>query len=206
MSLHESSLLELIRRKAEKHYALNDPGHDWLHAERVCRMCMRICEKEGGDPQVLAAAALLHDVGISYELEQGVDHAEKGVEIAGEILSRIGFPKEKMSMALEAIRVHRFRKGVKAASIESRILQDADRLDAMGAVGVARTFSHGGRRGIPMYSRRRETDSTVNHFYEKLLKLKETLNTETARRIAEGRHMFMEAFLSRFLKEVEGEA
>jgi uncharacterized protein len=76
----------------------------------------------------------------------------------------------------------------------------------MGAIGVARAFSHGGRRGIPMYSRGRDTGSTVDHFYEKLLKLRETLNTETARRIAEERHMFMEAFLSRFLKEVEGEA
>lgn len=169
-------------------------------------MCMRICEKEGGDPQVLVAAALLHDVGMRYELEQGIDHSEKSVEIAGGILSRIGFQSEKISMVLEAIREHRFRKGFRALSIESRILQDADRLDAMGATGVARTFSHGGRKGIPMYSSSRITGSTVDHFYEKLLKLKNSLNTETARRIAEERHAFMEAFLSRFLKEIEGEA
>ncbi len=205
MSISHDNLVESIRREAEKHYS-DDPSHDWLHAERVCKMCMRICEKEGGDPQVLVAAALLHDVGIRYELEQGIDHSEKGAEIAGEILSRIGFQSEKIGTVLEAIREHRFRKGVKSVSIESRILQDADRLDAMGAIGVARTFSHGGRRRIPMYSNSRTTGSTVDHFYEKLLKLKNSLNTETARRIAEERHAFMEAFLSRFLKEIEGEA
>ncbi|MBO3798587.1 MAG: HD domain-containing protein [Thermoproteota archaeon] len=205
MSISIDNLIETIRKEAEKHYS-DDPSHDWLHAERVCRMCMRICEKEGGDPKVLVAAALLHDVGVRYELEQGVDHSEKSVEIAEEILPRIGFPKDKISMVLEAISMHRFRKGVRAVSIESRILQDADRLDAMGAIGVARTFSHGGRRGIPMYSSSRDTGSTVDHFYEKLLKLKNSLNTETARRIAEERHAFMEMFLSRFLKEIEGEA
>ncbi|MCX8183931.1 MAG: HD domain-containing protein [Crenarchaeota archaeon] len=205
MSLSYNTLVEFIRKEAEKHYS-DDPSHDWLHAERVCQMCIRICEKEGGDQKVLVAAALLHDVGMRYELEQGIDHSEKSVEIAGEILSRIGFPSEKISLVLEAIRVHRFRKGVKGVSIESRILQDADRLDAMGAIGVARTFSHGGRRGIPMYSSSRDTGSTIDHFYEKLLKLKNSLNTETARRIAEERHAFMEAFLSRFLKEIEGEA
>ncbi|MBO3754552.1 MAG: HD domain-containing protein [Candidatus Brockarchaeota archaeon] len=204
MSISIDNLIESIRKEAEKHYS-DDPSHDWLHAERVCKMCMRICEKEGGDPKVLVAAALLHDVGMRYELEQGIEHSEKSVEIAGEILSRIGFPKDKISMVLEAISVHRFRKGVRAVSIESRILQDADRLDAMGAIGVARTFSHGGRRGIPMYSCR-GTGSTIDHFYEKLLQLKNSLNTETARRIAEERHAFMEAFLSRFLKEIEGEA
>lgn len=205
MDPDENTLVELIRREAEKHYS-DDPSHDWLHAERVCRMCMKICKKEGGDPQVLIAAALLHDIGVRYELEQDIDHSEKGVEIAEEILSRTNFPREKTSMVLEAIRVHRFRKGSRAVSIESRILQDADRLDAIGAIGVARTFSHGGRRGIPMYSQDKDSGSTVDHFYEKLLKLKDTLNTETARRIAVERHMFMEAFLSRFLKEVEGEA
>ncbi|MEM2944934.1 MAG: HD domain-containing protein [Thermoproteota archaeon] len=205
MSISIDNLIETIKKEAEKHYS-DDPSHDWLHAERVCKMCMRICEKEGGDPKVLVAAALLHDVGMRYELEQGVDHSEKSVEIAGEILSRIGFPKDKISMVLEAISVHRFRKRVRAVSIESKILQDADRLDGMGAIGVARTFSYGGRRGIPMYSRERCSESTIGHFYEKLLKLKDNLNTETARRIAEGRHAFIEAFLSRFLKEIEGEA
>ncbi len=203
MALNNDILMKLIRREAEKYYS-SDPGHDWLHAERVYRMCMKIFEKEGGDPQVLLATALLHDAGVQHELEYGVDHSEKSVEIAGEILSRIGFPRGKVRMVLDAIRVHRFRKGIKAVSIESKILQDADRLDAIGAVGVARAFSRGGRTGTPMYSQQKSVSSTVDHFHEKLLKLKDTLNTETARRIASERHAFMETFLSRFLKEVEG--
>jgi len=89
------SLVELIKNKAWKHYS-PEPGHDWLHAERVYRMCMRIREKEGGDPEVLAAAALLHDVGVQQELEQDVDHSEESAKIAGEILCEIGFSSDKI--------------------------------------------------------------------------------------------------------------
>ncbi|MDW8034422.1 MAG: HD domain-containing protein [Nitrososphaerota archaeon] len=199
------SLVKLIRSRALKYYAL-DPGHDWLHAERVYRMCVRIMESEGGDPEVLTAAALLHDIGIKYELKNGIDHSEKSAEIAGKILHEIGFSKDKIIRVQEAIRQHRFRKGVKATTLEAKILQDADRLDAIGAIGIARTFSHGGNRKIPIYSKDKNVASTLQHFYDKLLKIREVLNTETAREIAKERHEFMEFFLARLLKEIEGKA
>ncbi len=199
------SLVELIKNKAWKHYS-PEPGHDWLHAERVYRMCMRIREKEGGDPEVLAAAALLHDVGVQQELEQDVDHSEESAKIAGEILCEIGFSSDKIRRVQEAIRQHRFRNSIEATTLEAKILQDADRLDAIGAIGIARTFSYGGSRKIPMYSEDKNIASTLQHFYDKLLKIRNVLNTETAKTIAKERHEFMEAFLSRFLKEIEGEA
>lgn len=200
-----NSLVELIKNKAWKNYS-PEPGHDWLHAERVYRMCMKIGEREGGDPEVLAAAALLHDVGVQNELEQNVDHSEESARIAGEILCEIGFSSDKIRRVQEAIRQHRFRNGVEATTLEAKILQDADRLDAIGAIGIARTFSYGGSRKIPMYSDDRNVASTLQHFYDKLLKIKSLLNTEAAKAIAKERHEFMEEFLSRFLKEIKGEA
>jgi len=203
--LDVDSLVELIKNKAWKHYS-SEPGHDWLHAERVYRMCMKIGEKEGGDAEVLAAAALLHDVGVQHELEQDVDHSEESAKIAGEILCEIGFSSDKIKRVQEAIRQHRFRNSIKATALEAKILQDADRLDAIGAIGIARTFSYGGSRKIPMYSEGKKVASTLQHFYDKLLKIRDLLNTETAKKIAKERHEFMEAFLLRFLKEIKGEA
>ncbi|MEM3713118.1 MAG: HD domain-containing protein [Thermoproteota archaeon] len=200
-----NSLVELIRKKSLRYYT-SDPGHDWLHAERVYRMCMRIMEKEGGDPEVLTAAALLHDIGISYELEEGIDHSEKSAEIASKILYEIGFPGDKIIRVQEAIRQHRFRNSIKATTLEAKILQDADRLDAIGAIGIARTFSYGGKRKIPIYSDDENVVSTLQHFYDKLLRIRDTLNTETAKAIARERHEFMETFLSRLFKEVKGDA
>ncbi|MGQ9479553.1 MAG: HD domain-containing protein [Thermoproteota archaeon] len=197
-------LIEKIKAEALKHYCSDNSGHDWLHAERVYRMCMRIMKEEGGDAEVLTAAALLHDVGYRYELEEYLDHSEKSVEIAREVLGKIGFPGEKIERVLEAIRSHRFSKGLKAESLESKILQDADRLDSIGAIGIARAFSYGAARVIPMYMEDLKEDSTLRHFYEKLLKVKDSLNTETARRIAVERHMFMELFISRLLAEING--
>lgn len=194
--------IEAIRSEAIKHYAWDSSAHDQLHAERVLRLSMRILEKEGGDPEILAAAALLHDIGMKYEIAEDFDHAEKSAELAEQILLKIGFPKEKIPEVVDIIRIHRFSRGIKALSLEAKILQDADRLDAIGAVGIARAFACGAKKGVPMYSH--SGSSTLNHFNEKLLKIKDSLNTETARRIAEERHEFTQLFLKKFLNEVEG--
>lgn len=194
--------IEAIRSEAIKHYAWDSSVHDQLHAERVLRLSMRILEKEGGDSEILAAAALLHDIGMKYEIAEDFDHAEKSAELAEQILLKIGFPKEKIPEVVDIIRIHRFSRGIRALSLEVKILQDADRLDAIGAVGIARAFAYGAKKGVPMYSH--SGSSTLNHFNEKLLKIKDSLNTETARRIAEERHEFTQLFLKKFLNEVEG--
>lgn len=207
-------VFERVREEARKYY--KHQHHDFSHAERVCKLAVRIA-RELGEPvdlDVLRAAALLHDVARAYEDEGLVeDHAKEGARIAREILKKVGFPEEKIEKVAYCIEVHRFREGVVPAILEARILQDADRLDMLGAVGIARVFARAGWSNTPLhnpgilpkprYDGRSAT--AVNHFYEKLLKIKDTIHTEPARRIAEERHRFMVHFLERFLKEWEGE-
>lgn len=190
--------------------------HDLSHVERVYRLAMRIAREleESVDYEVLGAAVTLHDVARAMEDEGLVeDHAKEGARIAREILCRLGFPEDKVERVAHCIEVHRFRSGVRPETIEAQILQDADRLDMLGAVGIARAFARGGWANVPLhnplippkekYNGRSET--VINHLYEKILRIKDTLNTEPARRIAEGRHRFVEEFNERFLKEWEGE-
>lgn len=188
-------------------------GHDVQHILRVYELCKKLGEEEGADMEVLAASALLHDVAISEELERGVDHAEMSAIKAEGILRSIGFPREKLPRVLCAIRAHRYGSGIRPESLEARILQDADRLDAMGAAGLARAFAYGGARGAKIYDPLESpgeydpslVKSTVTHIQEKLLKLKDTMNTNSARKVAEGRHSFMVEFLNRFFAELRGE-
>lgn len=208
------SLFEKLREVVSEYYSHSH--HDRSHVERVYKLALRIA-REVGEPvdlDVLKAAALLHDVARAMEDEGLVeDHAKEGAAIARTVLTRLGFPPEKIDKVCECIETHRFRKGVKPVSIEAKILQDADRLDMLGAVGIARAFARGGWANTPLHDPskppKREYDgrseTVVNHFYEKILKIKDTLNTEPARRIAEERHRFVEEFLERFLREWDGE-
>jgi len=188
-------------------------GHDVQHVLRVYEICKKLGKEEGADIEVLTASALLHDVAISEELEHGVDHAEESAIKAEDILRSVGFPEEKIPRVLRAIRTHRYGAGIPPESLEAKILQDADRLDAIGAVGLARAFAYGGARGAKIYDPLespgeydpRLVKSAVTHIQEKLLKLKDTMNTASARKLAEGRHSFMVEFLNRFLAELRGE-
>lgn len=205
---------ERLRRAVEPYY--RHSHHDRSHVERVYKLALRIAREvsEPVDLDVLRAAVLLHDVARAMEDEGLVeDHAREGAAIARRILHELGFPPEKVEKVCRCIEAHRFRSSVKPDSVEAMILQDADRLDMLGAVGVARAFVRGGWSNTPLhdpsippkerYDGRSET--VINHFYEKILKIKDTLNTAPAKRIAEGRHRFVEEFLERFLKEWEGE-
>jgi len=184
--------------------------------ERVYKLALRLARElnEPVDLDVLRAAALLHDVARAME-DEGIveDHAKAGAQIAREVLERLGFPREKIEEVAYCIEVHRFRSGVKPRTLEAQILQDADRLDMLGAIGIARAFMRGGWANVPIYDpaippKERydgRSATVVNHLYEKILRIKDTLNTEPARRIAEGRHRFVEEFIERLLKEWEGE-
>ncbi len=205
-------MFEAIRREAERYY--RHSHHDRWHVERVYRLALRIAGELGAgvDLDVLKAAALLHDVARAMEDEGLVeDHAREGARIAREILARVGFPREKIERVAYCIEVHRFRSGVKPETLEAQILQDADRLDMLGAVGIARAFARGGWSNVPLHDPSRppkerydgRSETVVNHLYEKVLKIRDTLNTEPARRIAERRHRFVEEFLERFLREWE---
>ena len=170
---------------------MKDPTHDFEHAKRVCSISIRLAREENADEEVLRAAALLHDVGHSLDEK---DHEKKSLEIAASLLDMTDFPKEKKEKVLECIREHRFSKGEQALSLEAQILQDADRLDAIGAVGIARCFLWSGEH-------RKVLKEALRHFDEKLLKLKDMMNTESGREMAEERHRFMLGFLERLESE-----
>jgi len=208
----DDSVFKEIRERSIEFFRLSH--HDAFHAERVHNLAVRIAEEENADLEVVRAAALLHDVARAMEDEGGIaDHAAEGAKIARKVLEEVGFPTEKVDKVVHCIEAHRFKSGIKAKSIEGKILQDADRLDILGAVGLARMFMRGGWANEPLHDPSippkgkydGESLTAINHIYEKLLKAKDAMNTETARRIAEGRHRFVEQFLERFLKEWNGD-
>jgi len=191
-------------------------GHDWWHIYRVWQLSKSIAEIEIADLFVVELAALLHDVA-DWKFNNGDELA--GGKVARKILKEYSLPDQIIDQVIEIIDSLSFKgAGVDTImkTIEGKIVQDADRLDAIGAIGIARTFAYGGMKGRSMYEPEikpilhnsfeayKNADSpTINHFFEKLLILKERMNTQTAKEIAEERHLFMENFLSQFFSEWE---
>ena len=192
-------------------------GHDWWHVDRVRRMALRLAAEEGADPYVTELAALLHDVA-DHKLHGGDDSV--GPRVAGDWLERMGADADTVGRVRTIIAELSFKgAGVPTpmSSVEGAVVQDADRLDAIGAIGIARTFAFGGSRGRPLHdpeampelhasfaAYRASQGPTTSHFHEKLLLLRDRMNTPAAKRIAAGRHRFLEEFLGRFMAEWEG--
>ncbi|MFP4422023.1 MAG: HD domain-containing protein [Desulfococcaceae bacterium] len=193
-------------------------SHGWDHTLRVAALCEEIGRREGADLDVLAAAALLHDIGRrdQDEAKGAVCHAERSAELAGPILAGLnGFSPEWRKNVLHCVRTHRFRGKNVPETPEARVLFDADKLDAIGAVGVARAYLFAGEIGAALHSP--NVDVTVSSAYSrddtgyreyrvKLLGIRDRMLTETGREMAEERHRFMVAFFDRFLAEVEGKS
>ncbi|MEN8155921.1 MAG: HD domain-containing protein [Bacteroidota bacterium] len=194
-------------------------GHNWFHIERVRKLARYIREKEGkGDQEVIDLAALLHD--ISDAKFNGGD-LDKGGRLATEFLTDHGLEPEKVKHIGKIIQYVSFKGGFpqdQINSIEFQIVQDADRLDAMGAIGIARAFNYGGFKNRPLHdpeiplreyndtkSYHQSDAPTINHFYEKLLKLKDLMNTQTGKELAKERHRYMEQFLKQFYREWDPE-
>lgn len=170
----------------------NADGHNFDHSCRVWRNAMMIAETEPGcDPEIVALAALLHDAD-DHKLFSTENNAN-----ARTFLEEHGIPEEMSGRICETVNAVSFskNKGKRPGTAEGRIVQDADRLDAMGAVGIARTFAYGGSHG-------RKPEGSIEHFYEKLLLLKDMMNTEKGRELAETRHAFMEEFLREWDAEI----
>jgi uncharacterized protein len=183
-------------------------SHDMGHINRVEALCLEIQKEEGGDPLILRLAALLHDVGVVKEHEEGGDHALYSAEIASEFLRKAGVKKELIETVASCILTHRFSGGETPETIEARILQDADRLDALGAVGIFRAiFSMGALRmlkrttGIDKGSSKKTVyvDDPIEGFNEymryKPFTIPEKLNTNASKRIAEERLKIMRLYL-----------
>lgn len=205
---------QLLRceRAAKAIYDTFDASHDWQHIERVRKNARQILETQKADAFIVEMAVMLHDVSDPKYKKQGED-PEK------EILDSLDLSGEQKKHIAEIIASVSFKggNGQAPASLEAEIVQDADRLDAIGAVGIARTFAYGGAKGRKLYDweeeprtemteeqYRSKATSSTTHFYEKLLKLKEGINTEAGRQIAEERHAFMLSFLKQLQKETDG--
>ncbi len=175
-------------------FSANTDGHDAAHTMRVYRTTLLLARTEPScDPEAAALAALLHDAD-DRKLFCTEDQAH-----AREFLRKSDVDPEKAALILQAIRAVSFsqNQGRRPDTIEGRIVQDADRLDAMGAIGVARTFAYGGKHD-------RSLDGSIRHFHDKLLRLRDSMNTCAGRRIAEERHRFLEAFLQELDRELDG--
>lgn len=192
-------------------------GHDWFHIERVYNNAMHIAKGEPVDELVVALGALLHDIADSKFFNGDETVAPK---MATEFLISQNCDSAVIEHVVQIIKNISFKGGNKAqefTSLELDVVQDADRLDAIGAIGIARTFNYGGFKNRKLYDPevkpqldmsvdeyKKSTAPTINHFYEKLLLLKDRMNTKTGKKIAEKRHTYMEGFLEQFYREWEG--
>ncbi len=205
---------------AREYYHDHDSAHGFDHVLRVWRLAERIGREEGADMELLQAAALLHDVSRADEARSGISHAEAGAARAMEILA--GQPVERVAAVADIIAQHRFRAGKPPDTLEARILFDADKLDAIGAIGVARAYAVAGSYRQKLWARVPEAyaerapeegladlgsdDHTPVHEYLfKLSRLAERMYTPTARRLAAERHRFMADFFAQLEAEVAGE-
>jgi uncharacterized protein len=199
-----SALPERLVQKAQRYFDGQDPAHDWQHNLRVMSLCERIGREEGADMLVLRLAALLHDIGRAEELRTKQCHAEISAREACVLLRAEGYAEELITVVQKAILTHRFRRQNPPTTLEEQILFDADKLDSIGAIGVARAFAYSGVIRQPIHSDDPDQHTPAREFAIKLSRCKDKLMTATAKRIAEERHRFMVQFFEQWEKELRG--
>lgn len=217
--MNRAAVVERTQEHVRKMLHGDTSGHDWWHIQRVRKLALRLGKEEGADAFVVELAALLHDIA-DWKFYQG--DPEAGPRVAAAWLEECGVDSSVSEHVCSIIREISFKgSGVPTPmeSIEGKVVQDADRLDALGAIGIARAFAYGGHQGREIHNPdvepeshetfdayRESAGSTINHFHEKLLLLEERMNTDAARRLAEARHEYMEGFLEQFHREWSGES
>jgi uncharacterized protein len=190
-------------------------SHDWDHTLRVVRLCEMMGPAENADMDVLATSAYLHDIGRALQdaSDGAICHAEKGAQMAEPMVEALPLSKKQKQNIIHCIRSHRFRNHHKPDTIEAKVLFDADKLDAIGAVGVARAFLFAGEVGARLHNPDLDAESTrpysvddtgYREFKVKLSKIKARMLTAEGRKWARERHAFMDDFFNRFLAEYEG--
>lgn len=192
-----SGIENLIRNNLRGH----DTGHDWWHIDRVRRMALRIVREEGsGDPAITEISSLLHEI---YDKKFSGAGQKALLKKVNRMLPETGLSRNDIDSIQFIIQNISFSKGYSGEGIapEFAAVQDADRLDALGAIGIARAFNYGGYAGNPLYDPAPGGRSTIAHFHDKLLKLKELMNTSAGKKMAEERHAFVVEFLNRFMDE-----
>jgi uncharacterized protein len=213
--MNNDQIIKNIISNIKSQFEGDSSGHDWFHIERVYKTAKAIAHKENANVFITELGALLHDIADHKFVE---DHENETVKRVHKILDE--FPKIDQAITNQVLHIVlncSFKGGIgenKMQSLEGKIVQDADRLDAIGAIGIARTFAFGGKFGSILYdpeispmkhkdleSYQKNRTHTINHFYEKLLLLKDKLNTQTGKDMANQRHVFMESFLTQFYNE-----
>lgn len=215
--MKEEKILQEVATYVERKLSGEGSGHDWWHIVRVRKLAEKLALAEGGDSFICQLAALVHDlVDDKLVADEGLALAE----VRG-LLTRAGVAANQTDQVLTIIQSISYKGGNQnhlVLSLEGQIVQDADRLDAMGAIGVARTMAYSGhhqriihdpevavRQNMTLDQYRSHQGTAITHFYEKLLLLKDLMNTKTAQELAKGRHAFLEAYLDQFFAEWDGQ-
>lgn len=213
-----SGKIKKIKKEAKSILEDNFPSHDWSHIERVHDLCMKIARDTAADREILKLSAYLHDVARNKQDKTNgkIDHAIKGSKIARSILKRHNYPKEKIEKICHCIEAHRFRNDKTPKSLEAKILFDADKLDSIGAIGIARSFAFVGEIKAKLYDDEilfkkkisnadiySQKDTAYREFLEKLSKVRQNMQTSQGEKIAGEREQFMVKFFRRFKQEIK---
>lgn len=215
-TVHTRRVLSAVRQYAKSHFTAAKGSHAWDHTLRVYRLCDRIGRAEGVDLLVVRIAAYLHDIARERQdsANGGICHAEEGARMAGPFLEKLPLNQDQSDNIVHCIESHRYRGRVPPQTLEAKVLFDADKLDAIGAIGVARAYLFAGEIGARLHAPEADVADTMPYtandtgyreYIVKLCKIKERILTSEGRRLAERRHHFMETFFNRFLDEYDGE-
>lgn len=199
--MDQQAVLKAVKSYMHREFSGEGTGHDFFHLQRVVKTALKIARQEHADLFLTELTAWLHDLG-DHKLNNGIDRSEEQIT---SLLSSIPVPVEIIQMVIEMVSQVSFSKGKAAQSLEAKIVQDADRLDALGAIGIARVFAFGGSRHREIYNPQCPGQTSIQHFYDKLLKLKDLMNTASGRLMAVERHNYMDAFLQQFYQEWNGD-
>ena len=215
--MSKRTVIGRVAKEVEKKFINQGAGHDWWHIYRVWQLAKRLSRKEGADLFIVELGALLHDIA---DWKFNGNDFTVGPRAARALLNKFRLPEETVGRVCDIVANVSFKgAGAKNGmrSLEGKVVQDADRLDALGAIGIARAFAYGGSADRVMHDPRtkpqrrqsqkqyvRSKSTSINHFYEKLLLLSDLMNTETGKRIAAARHRFIENYLNEFFAEWEG--
>ena len=214
----DEAFLSKLREKIKPYFEGINVCHDLDHTERVVENALMIGKNENANLEILEVAALLHDIARKEQDESRgvICHAERGGVLAREILEEMNYPEEKIKQVVHCVETHRFRKGNPPETLEARIIYDADKLDNIGAIGIARAISFSGHRGSKVHLEESQmsleddeeygpNDCAYREYLVKLQKVKDKMLTETCREMAKERHEFMIVFFDRINKEIKGE-
>lgn len=209
----EEEIISRIEEEAKQYFDKAPPCHDWSHINRVYDTALQILDNEGGNILIVKLAVFLHDLGRQKESEdpENLDHAQISAEYASRILDKYDINKEIKEQIIHCVSSHRFKKSNPPKILEAKILFDADKLDSIGAIGLARAYAFCGEEGLKLYSDKNylgtgyEKDhSPLTEFRFKLSLIKDRMLTETGKLMAQERHQYMADFFERLNKEIRG--